>query len=101
MTIEQFQSTLPVRGATRTTMWISVPTTFQSTLPVRGATGQLEQRHVNGLISIHAPREGSDDNGYPQVAVALQFQSTLPVRGATAGIIRICLPCCYFNPRSP
>ena len=33
---------------------------FQSTLPVRGATRQKTQRAQSRGISIHAPREGSD-----------------------------------------
>ena len=36
--------------------------TFLSTLPARGATeGRAQQHRANG-ISIHAPREGTDDN---------------------------------------
>ncbi len=34
-------------------------------------------------ISIHAPRERSDDTLGAIVAEALSFQSTLPVKGAT------------------
>ena len=33
---------------------------FQSTLPVRGATGERRAYVLGTLISIHAPREGSD-----------------------------------------
>ena len=33
---------------------------FQSTLPVRGATGGIFAPASNRAISIHAPREGSD-----------------------------------------
>ena len=36
---------------------------FQSTLPGRGATGQIRRDHRRDGISIHAPREGSDDGG--------------------------------------
>ena len=36
----------------------------------------------NGIISIHAPRTGSDD-GNPSWQPFAQFQSTLPARGAT------------------
>ena len=35
------------------------------------------------LISIHAPREGSDDRYSLLPVRGFQFQSTLPVRGAT------------------
>ena len=78
-----FQSTLPVRGATRevidliarkvdfnprspcgerhlTYCNVFFPSTFQSTLPVRGATQMTDS-----------------------AGASLQFQSTLPVRGAT------------------
>ena len=51
---------------------------FQSTLPVGGATGIGMLHAVDMVISIHAPRGGSDPTpteGYGQL--------------------------CYFNPRSP
>ena len=56
-----FQSTLPVRGATPD-IHLSLQHTkrFQSTLPVRGATTVNEDGTGYVLISIHAPREGSD-----------------------------------------
>ena len=37
------------------------------------------------LISIHAPRTGSDTFALQNRALFVQFQSTLPARGATAG----------------
>ena len=57
---------------------------FLSTLPARGATyyRRLEWMHV--LISIHAPREGSDALALGFTSrQALLFLSTLPARGAT------------------
>ena len=58
----RFQSTLPVRGAT--TRFQETPDAayaiFQSTLPVRGATCIIISGMSMILISIHAPREGSD-----------------------------------------
>ena len=57
----QFQSTLPVRGAT-TGLKISLRSLrFQSTLPVRGATHSSLYGSGYNHISIHAPREGSDE----------------------------------------
>ncbi len=57
----EFQSTLPVRGATATAIKSQATILFQSTLPVRGATGQLLQGPApHRIISIHAPRAGSD-----------------------------------------
>ena len=57
---------------------------FLSTLPARGATAWVEAGHCTFVISIHAPREGSDWKPRPGAAEAIQFLSTLPARGATA-----------------
>ena len=79
---------------------------FLSTLPARGATDHGKQPDVPAVISIHAPREGSDRRPdaalpllcdfYPRsprgerqplhggAAARLQFLSTLPARGATS-----------------
>ena len=55
---------------------------FQSTLPVKGATKKTADFISYQIFSIHAPREGSD---LYLVSDALHplFQSTLPVKGAT------------------
>ena len=56
-----FQSTLPMRGATK---FPGSPVTkflFQSTLPMRGATKLLMISPVVLSISIHTPHAGSDD----------------------------------------
>ena len=58
---QAFQSTLPVWGATTVICSRTCPLRFQSTLPVWGATalnGYVQSG--SGLISIHAPRVGSD-----------------------------------------
>ena len=75
----EFLSTLPARGATDDLL----PSPdfhflFLSTLPARGATVGLVPLFGHELISIHAPREGSDDTG------------SLPT-----------LPGTHFYPRSP
>ena len=96
---------------------------FQSTLPARGATLSRAFRRAHIVISIHAPRTGSD-GGHRDGAAArphfnprsphgerllrrtlrqhrAAFQSTLPARGATffpPGVARLDLD---FNPRSP
>ena len=81
-----FQSTLPLRGATMPHLGVIAPAgRFQSTLPLRGATEWLRPPSVAGLcISIHAPLAGSDGS---QILFAglddPEFQSTLPLRGAT------------------
>ena len=56
-----FQSTLPARGATRLLFHRVDCAGFQSTLPARGATAMHGIETDSGeLISIHAPRTGSD-----------------------------------------
>ena len=57
---------------------------FQSTLPVRGATCTTFNPKPDAGISIHAPREGSDYKCPCCGSEVIQFQSTLPVRGATS-----------------
>ena len=102
-----FQSTHPVRGATRGALrGVGGDDLFQSTHPVRGATsgrGGVDLRSVDfnprtpcgvrlpgfllvddtGLISIHAPRAGCDGDGRRAAVLQAGFQSTHPVRGAT------------------
>ena len=62
---------------------------FQSTLPVRGATPGPFRSGGTGPISIHAPRTGSDESKGLQGALDALFQSTLPVRGATAFLMAL------------
>ena len=102
-----FQSTLPARGATIcATVRLVARREFQSTLPARGATRPvLYSEKRGGLISIHAPRTGSDSmiRIFPSsvrhfnprsphgerpskiccFSATWRFQSTLPARGAT------------------
>ena len=59
--LSQFQSTLPARGATLLVNGLWHDQIFQSTLPARGATGERAHTARMLLISIHAPRTGSDD----------------------------------------
>ena len=98
---------------------------FQSTLPVGGATNTMGWEQANTIISIHAPRGGSDLESEPGRWSPCEFQSTLPVGGATfpvldgsliALLFQSTLPvggatdeehghgafsCKDFNPRSP
>ena len=102
-----FQSTRPVRGATRQSRCGSWTVSFQSTRPVRGATLAAIPGDAQGGISIHAPRAGRDYDRHgfhhhprdfnPRAPcgarlsntdaqfVQSKFQSTRPVRGATDG----------------
>ena len=79
----QFQSTLPARGATDTIQDSIRNVQFQSTLPARGATPLGNTIWNHHLISIHAPRTGSDAPPASCSPPSGLFQSTLPARGAT------------------
>ena len=46
-------------------------TSFLSTLPARGATSKKTLQGIRSVISIHAPREGSD--GWPRVFLAMEL----------------------------
>ena len=56
---------------------------FQSTRPVRGATRVRDIQSVGVNISIHAPRVGRDKRVVPMWQYINKFQSTRPVWGAT------------------
>ena len=76
--VRVFQSTLPLRGATKINISTTCNTRFQSTLPLRGATV--------GMIW--------DNRNF-------KFQSTLPLRGATSRLCASRVSKHNFNPRSP
>ena len=121
---EMFQSTRPVRGATRKRSVVGFSSSrFQSTRPVRGATSGIHDRYHMDNVSIHAPRAGRDEccaGFYPlakgfnprapcgarlthrrSISLLYGFQSTRPVRGATCGCRRIGRFFTRFNPRAP
>ena len=56
---------------------------FQSTRPVRGATRIVDDLRGRIHVSIHAPRAGRDFSAAIMSCSYFQFQSTRPVRGAT------------------
>ena len=66
---------------------------FQSTLPVGGATKSASMSAGASTISIHAPRGGSDEDEKAAAMFKREFQSTLPVGGATEVLL--------LAPRSP
>ena len=69
--------------------------------PRAGSDEQWRLQKWQATISIHAPRAGSD-RGYPaRRYYSTIFQSTLPVRGATRGFGRGLKNVKNFNPRSP
>ena len=118
-----FQSTLPARGATPTP---GLPDAghgrFQSTLPARGATGRTRRADREHLISIHAPRTGSDIAGCQRTLYPPNFNPRsphgerrdgdnshvgedisihAPRTGSDAHGITLGAAGTHFNPRSP
>ena len=97
-----FQSTLPVRGATRVAPRLR---RYSNHFNPRSPCGERRHHHSPYIgkrpISIHAPRAGSDLFVVFWKMCTFRFQSTLPVRGATRcrGTHAGCPV--YFNPRSP
>ena len=73
---------------------------FQSTHPVRGATRVSPARLRPKSISIHAPREGCDIVHWILLRIVI-FQSTHPVRGATPSPMMTAPSSPDFNPRTP
>ena len=120
-----FLSTLPARGATiniKTPQRVQIE--FLSTLPARGATGQQRPAPANGLdfyprsprgerrygrwlfavrrvISIHAPREGSDSGGHQDSKLRRYFYPRSPRGERPSTFLKICIPFSHFYPRSP
>ena len=96
----QFQSTLPLRGATSSRRPSTRWTRFQSTLPLRGATLRGAQQRDAFLISIHAPLTGSDPRARSITAAQPYFNPRSPY-GERPTHMSGCWRMCYFNPRSP
>ena len=119
----QFQSTLPVGGATRKSVerlmsirnfnprspWgerqnrtrkRKFERLFQSTLPVGGATQELAAVSAGSAISIHAPRGGSDFFQFVQGGAG-GISIHAPRGGSDGGIPKGERIQRDFNPRSP
>ena len=59
---------------------------FQSTPPRGGATARAYEKALEGVISIHAPARGGDQELPELAGTWVLFQSTPPRGGATANI---------------
>ena len=118
-----FQSTLPLRGATRRIGPTGTESPnfnprspygerrsisfnpkkskrFQSTLPLRGATGSLAYSDEGLVFQSTLPLRGATITYRLQSSCKL-FQSTLPLRGATGEKVAHVTAADHFNPRSP
>ena len=96
----QFQSTLPVWGATSSGSVSLSLTRFQSTLPVWGATSKWTLWPTITSISIHAPRVGSDCN-LAHTSSSMIISIHAPRVGSDERQHKRRNSCGYFNPRSP
>ena len=96
-----FQSTLPARGATLLEGNPGKQKLFQSTLPARGATLAADVEGFAHLISIHAPRTGSDRriDGFNLRDADISIHA--PRTGSDRGNPAFRPSYRNFNPRSP
>ncbi len=81
--LSKFQSTLPVWGATLFKFYPTFCILISIHAPRVGSDSQIAGYFYRCTISIHAPRVGSDVNANRRNRYAGAFQSTLPVWGAT------------------
>mgnify|MGYP007104507288 CR=1 FL=1 len=73
---------------------------FQSTLPARGATSVIGVPCASAVISIHAPRTGSDWKLCKSISASIYFNPRSP-HGERQRRFPLCSAKAYFNPRSP
>ena len=96
-----FQSTPPARGATQCFQMHRLPQPeFQSTPPARGATFFLANALIENLISIHAPREGGDNN-HNNSRKNGKISIHAPREGGDHEVFYRYQMSDYFNPRPP
>ena len=96
-----FQSTRPLRGATFSRLSSFSLSVFQSTRPLRGATGCEHGRDGDALISIHAPLAGCDLLLRAGKRDALRISIHAPLAGCDKSL-QIWLGQSWdFNPRAP
>ena len=97
-----FQSTRPVRGATRFLMSVNKFHVISIHAPRAGRDFLVSSSSSSSSsISIHAPRAGRDDMIFINKVSRMKFQSTRPVRGATTATSFPIRMYKNFNPRAP
>ena len=99
--VDVFQSTLPVWGATSDRFTVYFPPQFQSTLPVWGAT--LEYALLRASAGDFNPRSpcGERRSWHPAGQAPPGISIHAPRVGSDATCSCSCRRFCYFNPRSP
>ena len=96
-----FQSTHPMRGATRLCVAFARLLYISIHAPHAGCDRTNVLENLFGGISIHAPHAGCDVSTNSSMNSALSFQSTHPMRGATQLQQIILSHPPHFNPRTP
>ena len=97
-----FLSTLPARGATGARYQMLPIVEFLSTLPARGATAIIQELNKRDNISIHAPREGSDDVSSIDISILQIISIHAPREGSDVVAVYLYPPLKrHFYPRSP
>ena len=74
---------------------------FNPRPPRGGRLQSIKVRNSAIFISIHAPREGGDNEDFHDLPAFPLFQSTPPARGATSSNAFLILFYSDFNPRPP
>ena len=95
-----FQSTLPLRGATRKWLKWQCARGISIHAPLTGSDKPGHNWIDLPIISIHAPLTGSDQERY-QEAIRDFISIHAPLTGSDLFNGFLIFPCGYFNPRSP
>ena len=97
----KFLPTLPLRGATFSTLRTFLMSRLQPHAPLAGSDVRGHERRLVERVSTHAPLAGSDPLQTLAKDPVVKFQPTLPLRGATSPRGPSRRPPSRFNPRSP
>ena len=97
----QFQSTLPARGATNMPDFDKKFVVISIHAPRTGSDDGTDKRLMDELISIHAPRTGSDGRASKGARFSLQNFNPRSPHGERPGRMPESTPARDFNPRSP
>ena len=99
---QKFQSTLPVRGATIASRSSRFPHVISIHAPRAGSDQRIRFiQTISRRISIHAPRAGSDRVQVAMARIGGHFNPRSPCGERLAWLIDSYLPGDDFNPRSP
>ncbi len=96
----EFQSTLPVRGATAGEIKSDLSSTISIHAPRAGSDQQERDESAAAKISIHAPRAGSDALPSNYFVLQFDFNPRSPC-GERLWLLGILVKQFDFNPRSP